>query len=672
MSRFDSVGMFWEDYAQVRERTERVRAAPPIPETGWVPPREFPDLAGAAMLSVDTETKDLNLLTKGPGAARGDGHLVGIAVGVPEGKTWYFPMRHEVCGELNLDPDAVLRWARDQLCRPGQPKVGANLLYDIEFLQAEGVPITGPFYDVQVAAPLLDEYRRSYSLDSLAVDHLGEHKVDDVLYDWAWRAYGGKQGRPQAGNIYRCPPQLVGPYAQGDVDLPLRIFAQQKRLLQDNDLYDLFMLESRLVPLLAAMRAHGVRVNVDDAQRVGERLAAQAALLQQELGINVNAPQEVAALFDRLGLPYPKTAKGNPSFTKQFLTNHSHAVAEKIVALRGLLKNKGTFIDGYIMDHNVNGRLHCQFNQLKSDSYGTVSGRFSSSNPNLQNIPSRDDILAPLIRGLFIPEDGCQWRRFDWSQIEYRFLLHFAVGDSAEQFRQLYRSDPHTDFHVKTQEWIADFTGRDLGRKPTKNINFGLVYGMGEPTLANNLGIPLDAARPLFDCYHQTLPFVKETFNLASSLAANRGYVKTILGRKARFELWEPRKYMSDQSKADAIAAQGLPLDWFAPVRDIDVARERWGAVKRAHTHKALNRVLQGSSADAMKKAMVDMYEGGVFDDTGLPLLTVHDELDFNDPGTAASEAGFVEARRIMENCVPLKIPLIADEEVGPDWGHLK
>jgi len=680
MSRYDSVGLWWQDYPQEKKRMEIYREPPPVPDTGWVTPSTLPDLSGAKIIGLDTETKDLELLQKGPGAIRGKGHLVGISVAVDEKNAWYLPMRHEYQPEHNLDPEMVLRWAKDNLTRPHQLKVGANLLYDLEFLACEGINVEGPFWDVMVADPLINENLRSYSLDAIAQRRLGLSKLDEALYDWSYKAYGGREGRAQAANIYRCPPKLVGPYAEADAWLPYRIMQEQVKLIEQQELGDLASIEMRLIAMLRAMRMNGVRVNVAGAEKLNDELETKEIELQLQLNkylgssINVNSNDDLVELFNHLDLSYPSTAKGNPSFTKGFLTNHSHEIAELIIAIRQCQKSRGTFLEGYILDFHVNGRIHAQFNQMKSDQYGTVSGRFSSSNPNLQNIPSRDEILAPLVRGLFIPEDGHQWRRFDWSQIEYRMLVHHAIGESGEEARQLYRTKPDTDFHKATQKQVLDLTGKDLGRKPTKNINFGLVYGMGIPTLAKGLGLPEEFVRDLFEHYHKAVPFVKETFNLASSLASRRGYVKTILGRRARFDQWEYGKFLYPAQKKRMIDSGEVADDYFDTVTSQAAAAEKWkGCFQRAFTHKALNRVLQGGAADGMKKAMVEIWESGTCDVVGPPLLTVHDELDFDDPMTVESEEAFEEIKYIMEHCLPqVKVPLIADEEKGPDWGHLK
>lgn len=609
------------------------RPLPPIPDTGWTMPKEFPRLDSAPMIAIDVETKDPDLTAMGIGVRR-DGALAGIAVGTTDAQ-WYFPVGHSV--GKNFDCDAVLRWARHELTRPGQPKVGANLLYDLDYLYDYGVEVAGPFYDVQNAEPLLNENARSYSLETLAQKYLQEGKQKNDMHEWSQLAYGGALNR-QGANIYRCPPELVGPYAMSDVRLPLLILERQRALLESEKLTELFDIETRLIPLLLAMRRRGVPINQSGAEQIEQRMAAEIVLLEKELaGINVNSGKELAEYCDREGIEYPRTDKGSPSFQAEWLRMHGHPKIHAVSELRKLYKARGTFIQGYLLKYGIDGRIHASFNQLRSDSYGTVSGRFSSSNPNLQNIPSRDEIIGPLIRSLFLPEPDEDWYRLDWSQIEFRLLVHYGRGDGSRDAIKAFQEDPTTDFHAWVQELI--WPGKPQMRKPAKNINFGLVYGMSAKTLAAHLGMKLLDAQPLFDVYHSSLPFVKMTYDAASEFAQDRGYISTILGRKRRFTEWE--------------------LD-------------RFGDERRAFTHKALNALLQGSAADLMKKAMVQIWESGVCDTLGAPLLTVHDELDWSVPRTKAGKEAIEEVHYIMQNCHQLRVPIIADVEHGPSWGECK
>lgn len=653
--RHDNIGLFWEDVAT--ERGKVVRVQPPIPETGWHPPTYFPNLRAAKAIAIDVETYDPDLTTLGPGWARGVGHIVGISVGV-EGGAWYFPIRHEIQTEDNLDPEQVLAWLRDTLGNPNQPKVGANLAYDIGWLRQEGVIVRGDLVDVQFAEALLNE-SSPVALEALAQKYLNEGKESSVLYKWCSDFYGGPVTGIQRKNIYRSPPCLTGAYAESDVRLPLRLVKVLYPLLAKEGLLDIFRMENALIYLLQEMRFAGVTVNTEKAARLQENLiereAALRANLYKQVGfeLNINAADDLARAFDTAKIPYNRTQTGRPSFTKEFMKAVKHPLTDCIADIRKLAKLRGTFIEGYILNAHVKGKVYGNFHCLRGDENGTRSGRFSSSDPNLQNLPSRDDELAPLIRGLFIPDAGhACWRRHDYSQIEYRFLAHFALGGLSEEVRSRFCDDPNTDYHELTQSLVKEQTGIALSRKHTKNINFGLAYGMGVQTLAANLGLSIEEALALFDAYHKGAPFVRATMNFYQQQAARTGVISTILGRRSRFDLFEPADF--------SLKAIALPYN---------IAQSKYGRIQRAHTHKALNRLLQGSAADLMKKAMLKCWEDGVFDVTGVPRLTVHDELDFS--VEYPDNKGFEEMQRILETAIPLRVPVKADGETGPDWGHL-
>jgi DNA polymerase I-like protein with 3'-5' exonuclease and polymerase domains len=649
--RPDSFGLFWHDRPNDNARCSAPRVIPDVPDTGWCAPAQFPRLEAADVLCVDVETYDPHLLTNGPGWATGDGHVVGIAVGTHDAQ-WYFPMRHEYGGG-NMDPDNVLRWARDELGRERQIKIGANIAYDCGWLRHSGVPVAGICLDIQYAEALLDAHRASYALSSLANTYLGEGKTEDELYAWTQQAYGGPAGRRQAGNIYRAPAALVGPYAEGDVRLPLRIYEQQRKRLRQEDLLDLFRMECALIPLLVEMRMRGVRVDVQRAERVRDDMHRRESEIQARLdtltkrkGFNPDIKDDMVAAFEHVGIKYPRTAKGNPSFTKSFLESLDHELPQLITGLRRLVKARGTFIEGYILDKHHNGRIHCQFHPLKADNNGTISGRFSSSTPNLQNIPSRDKEMRKLIRGCFLPEEGEQWFAPDYSQIEYRLMINAACGKGADEARELFQREPRTDYHAFTGDLVNEILGVQLDRKPVKNINFGKIFGMGKDKLLGMLHtMTPEQAEQFFNAYDEAIPYAKTTAQKAMNTAARRGYIKTVLGRRARFPFWEHAQW----DKRGTVVRDRTEID---------------GPAVRAYTHKALNAYTQGSAADIIKQAMVNIWQAGL----AVPLVQVHDELGFSlTPGKQAEE--IVE---LMEHAVEIKVPLLVDAAWGSDWGHVK
>lgn len=681
--------MFWQDIPQEKGKRVINRIQPDIPATGWTAPRDFPRLTDSPWLSVDVETKDLHLQTHGPGWARNDGHIVGISVGAP-GRSWYFPIRHEVKPEENLIPEHVLSWTRDTFrAHHNRPVIGANLIYDIGWLGEEQIFIQGIAYDVQFAEALLEEASLT-NLENLSIKYLDPNKLDptqtqwkryeghgkttELLYQWSADYYGGKADEKQRENIYRCPPSLVGPYAEGDTTLPPRILPLQWDRLQREGLVEVFEMECRLIPLLIAMRRHGVRVDIDRAEYVNKAIAENIKLLNGQLKemvgfeVNVDANESLQRAFNglRIAIPLTENDKGElrASFTKDTLALVDHPIADLVLTMRKREKIRSTFIESYILGKHVNGKVHAQFHPLRGDKGGTRSGRIASSVPNLTNVPSRDEELAPLVRGCFIPHVGHErWRRYDQDQIEYRYLAHYAIGPGSDAIRARYNNDPDTDYHVETQRMVTSFTSVEIPRKPIKNLNFGMTFGMGKAKMVRSLTTELKKVSSnfklngdqLYEAYHEAVPFTKATLDHFSAQAQAIGFVTTILGRRSRFDLWEPDE--RGPRKKEAIA-----LSYFAALR-------KYGTIKRAYTHKALNRILQGSgTGDHMKKAMLNLWDSGVLGVVGIPGITVYDELDFSDAG--GNEEAWTYVKHVMESAIKISIPVRTKLDIGANWGE--
>lgn len=657
-------GLWWKDVPNVKHTSTRARPMPPLPQTGWTPPAYFPTLSGARALSIDTETYDPDLEKSGPGWARGRGHIVGVSVGAIDelnniGK-WYFPMRHETDTHMNLCPEHVLNWLRDTLSDDRQPKIGANLQYDIGWLRQESVDVRGSLMDVQFAEALLDE-AAPVALEKLGQKYLGEGKDSNLMYEGLSAWFGGAPTGKQRKWIYKAPPQLVGAYAESDADRPLRLAMTMWPKMADENLLRVFDMENRLIRLMIDMRFAGVTVDIDKAVQLRETLIVKQASLSKQLrsavgfDVNVYASDSLAKAFDTCGLKYNLTATGKPSFTKDFVKGVEHPIADLINEIKKVDKLRSTFIESYMLDSHIDGKVYGQFHQLRGEGGGTRSGRYSSSTPNLQNIPSRDKELAPLIRGLFIPDEGHnQWVKGDYSQIEYRMLLDCAEGQAGDDIRAYFMRNPDTDYHDYAQSLVKKSTGRLIDRGPIKNINFGLIYGVGVKKLAGMINMPEDETRIIMDAYFKGVPFAKPTMDAAMNEALETGVIHTILGRKSRFDLWEPKRWDAD--------TYPLPYD--------DAISTYGSEIRRAGTHKALNRKLQGGAADLMKAAMLKAYEDGVFDVTGVPRLTVHDELDFSDAG--GNEEAFKELKHIMETAIEeIRVPIKFEMEHGPDWGHV-
>ena len=612
-------------------------------EEDWLPPTEFPDLTRSEYIAIDLETNDPNLTELGPGWARDDGFIVGIAIAAGD-FVGYYPIRHEAGG--NIPQRKVMMWLKDQLNTPHIPKIMHNATYDAGWLRWAGVKIEGRIIDTMIAAPLINENRFSYSLNSLSKDYLNEKKDEKTL-----RAAATDFGLDPKGEMWKLHPRFVGAYAEKDAELTLRLWNQFRIELEQQSLMTVFDLETDLIPVLLDMREKGVKVDVDKAEQTKKDLKdlKQAVLrdIEHDTGITVEpwVATSVAKVFKHYNLYYETTETSNqPSFTKSFLQACPHEVSNKILRLRELDKASNTFVDS-ILKFAHKGRIHCEFHQLRSDDGGTVTGRFSSSNPNLQQIPARDAEIKAMIRGLFLPDEGCKWGSFDYSSQEPRLLVHYCamlppklrhytIDNLIEEYKN---GDP--DFH----QMVADMAG--ITRKSAKTVNLGIMYGMGKGKLANTLDITNDEATKLLNNYHMKVPFVKGLADQVALRASQNGKIRTMSGRQCRFEMWEPDSFGYNK-----------------PMPREQAEKEYGMGIRRAFTYKALNRLIQGSAADQTKQAMVDCHKEGL-----VPLLTVHDELCFN----VESEKQAARIKEIMETCSELKVPSKVDQELGDNWGEV-
>lgn len=637
------------------------------PDITWCAPTEFPRLRGSKIIGLDTETRDEDLELLGPGCRRPNSYIVGISIGREDGGRWYFPIRHE--GGGNLDSNLVLRWARDELNNFEGEVVGGNILYDMDFLANEGIELkkAKAIHDICVAEPLIDEWAFSYSVDAISNKYLGYGKEEDLL-KLVREAYGWKDQKTLKRNLWRLPAGYVGAYAEGDADRPMLVLPHQMKIMKEEGLEDVYSVERRLLPILLGMRRRGVRIDPAYAEtlytNLKEKLAEQVAIMRRHSSskAELNMPDSFADALTERGLSFPRTPKTDkPQIRKPWLEAHQNdPLVAAILNGRQLDTIIGTFIEGHVFTHSINGRIHAEFNQLKNeDGRGTIA-RFSSSNPNLQNVPSRHKILAPMVRRVFIPEDTEVWQRDDYSQIEYRLLVNFAVGRGAEEARNNYRNNPGMDYHKFVAEMLNVDPEDKIKRGRVKNTNFAKGYGAQAPKLAETFGCSLEEAQVFIREYEEKLPFSVETFEAAERWAKRRGYIVTLLNRRQRFPLWEPLGQKGKNRLPAYLHERAL--------------KEYGSRIQRAATYTALNRKMQASSADMMKKSMVDAYEAGLFasDALGWPLLTVHDELDSSVPTTPKGDAAGKALTKIMEDVFPLKIPVLVDSKRGPDWGYCK
>lgn len=580
----------------------------------------LPRLEGASIIWVDTETTGLGRYDV----------PVGISYALENGTRAYARWGHEGGGN-NCSKEDALRWWNEEVVARGLLVVFHNAVFDLRMLKNIGGQLPARCEDTCVIAAILDEYEESYRLESLCIKYLGEQYVKDTREaDGYCRAmFGGKEGKSQVGSYWRAPGYVIEPYAEQDAHLTRLLYLFLRPKIDVMDLGKVLKLESDLIPILVKMYLAGVRVDPDKAMALKGVLMSEHEQANQRLAIlnggpmNANSSGQVAQLLLRNGIDIEKTAAGNPSVRKEFLNNIDHEVAKLVLTARRTRHYAEVFIENYIFKNITEFNfIHPSFHQAKSSFGGTITGRFSSAGGlNAQNIPKRDSEWAPRIRGLFVPAyDGGQWLRLDFSQIEYRFFAHYAGG--AVQKR--YNEDPTVDYH----QMVSDLTGVPRGQ--AKNINFGFLYGMGEKKLAKSLNASFDEAKEIFAQYHSAIPEVRIMAQRAANKAASRGYIITWGGRRCRFK-----------------KINGVYIE----------------------SHKSLNKLLQGSAADLIKVAMVAVDQAINWEDE-IVHLTVHDELDLTVP---QGDEGVRAAKRIkeaMESAGQLRVPVIAEAELGEDWGN--
>lgn len=585
------------------------------PESAWRPPASLPNLSRQLVVGLDTETKDPNLLKMGPGFLRGDAELKGFSIST-DTKAWFFPLWYPQ--DNYHDPDAALAWLKDICENPKITKIFHNALYDIESLDSVGIEVRGRIIDTQVVESLLEEVQ-SVSLDNTAKRRLGSQKDESLLLDAA-AAYS----IDPKGEMYKLPARFVGPYAEQDALLLPRIYEKQRAIIDQYGMGQLARMECELLTPVWLMRKQGVRVDLEKAHELDKQWESfekeYRLYIDRESGFSVDiwGSKSLVRLCETLGIEYRRTPKGNPSFENDWFENSTNPVLEAVASARRYNKMRRDFLEGQIFKYEVNGRIHGQYHTTRKDEAGTRSGRFSSSNPNLQQVPARDPDFGPKIRGLYLPDDGASWGKFDYSSQEPRITLHFAFLHGirgAAEFVERYRENPRFCQHSHA----ANVLGTERG--DTKGINLGITYGMGIDKMARQLGRSTEDTQALKQAYNRALPFVARVARLYSDMAEMQGYSQTVLGRRS----WFPNKELC---------------------------------------YKALNRAVQGSGADLMKKAIIEVYK----ELDVVPLLTVHDETDYN----IYEEDHADQIAEIMENAIEMSVPQVVEPEIGAHWGDVK
>ena len=653
------------------------------------------DLTNIDTVAIDLETYDPNLKTKGLGAIRGDGFICGVAVATGK-DTAYFPFSHSDT-DLSLDKKLKMWEVLDEKLFQNEKitKIFHNAMYDVCWIRAvTGKKMKGRIVDTMIAASVIDENRFKYSLDSLSKDFLKDKKYK---YDLQEKTLAWSKGtiKDPMTNMHKLPASIVKDYAKQDVDLTFKLWSlfnkeldkvvYTKETKDDNDKVikeektsrKIFELETKLFPCLVDMKFKGVKIDVQKAKELGKRLEKRRdnliKIIKVRTGVDVQiwAASSLKNLLENQEInDYKKTPKsGMPQLPGDYLRTHKNRFLRFVAKARECDKAKNTFVEG-LLGFVHNERIHADINQIKGEHGGTVTGRFSMSNPNLQQIPSKG-YIGTKMRELFVPETGSEWYSFDYSQQEPRIVVHYAIklgmagtSDLKEEFNK-----EDADFH----QIVADMA--KIPRKQAKTINLGLFYGMGRVKLQKELNLDPQQAKKLFNTYHDKVPFVRQLSQDLGEFASDNGLLFTLGDRFCRFDKWESRdkEWNSETNrftevklhatKEDAIDAYKLEqMSKYDKLTDpeCEFFEKHY---TRAFTYKALNRLVQGSAADMTKKAMVDLYEKGI-----IPHIQIHDELcvSIKDQETRTT------VQKIMEQAIKLEIDNKVDCEHGPNWGQIK
>lgn len=592
----------------------------------WRPPEMLPIIQGRfTEIALDAETSGKDKLHDVP---------CGLAVFTPDRKKFYFPYRH--LGGGNLDEALVKRWAKEQL--RNIKIVNLNTGFDAETMRNDGINLEGQgcrLHDVAHGAALLNEYRYGgFNLNDLGLEYAGRGKVDCPI---------------PVKDLHKAHSSLAGPYAEGDAELAWDVYLAQKPKLEEEGLQQVQDLEDQLIWVNNHMERSGARLNRAKLERwcheTRQRFGDTILEIHRQTGlkINPNSGPDLTKLFKHLNLENSHTtAGGDPSYTKEIMEKYQHPMVKLVMQARQLDSLRSKYLDKYLKALGNSDILRFHLYQLRAgeDDYGTVSGRYSSANVNIQQVFKAEKQIETfgdeyLIRELFEPDEGFDCFAGDASQIEFRLFAHYS---KSPKLIKAYKDNPDQDFH----EMVAQMLGQK--RSHAKHNNFGKVYGMGRPKLARRLGLacvcgcpdnlfwdsgnhdagcPAIQANLIADEYDLEFPEARKLLKKASDLAGKRGYVVTLLGRRARFP-------------------DGKRL------------------------HAALNRVIQGSAAILFKMKILALYNNMAQLGIHKLRMPIHDEEVgdcYRDPGVQEKIVEFFQRQEYE-----LSVPILWDVAFGPNW----
>lgn len=595
-------------------------------KTSWTPPESLPQIRGRfKRIGFDKETTGKNKFTDSS---------VGTAISTPDGKRYYLPTGHR--GGGNLDRGLVRRWAQAEL--RDIELVGLNIGFDSEMSLGEGVDLEAQgctLRDVGHSAALLNEQRYAgFSLNDLGIEYVGR---------------GKKELTVPPEDIHKVHSSLVGPYAEEDAALALDIAEKQDPMLEAEDLMKVQQLENELIWANNHMERNGARIDRPKLERwVEESKQRYGDLILDiwratKIRVNPNSPDDLSKLFKHLGIRNDNlTAGGDESFTKEILSKIDDPVVKMALKARQINSIKSKYLDKYLKRLDSNNILRFKLYQLRAgeEDFGTITGRYSSADINIQQVFKVENQIEQfgdeyIVRELFIPDEGFDFFSGDASQIEFRLFAHYS---GSRRLIDAYRNNPKMDFH----QLVADMLNQI--RNHAKHNNFGKLYGMGLRKLARRLGMPCtcgcpdkfawDETRHAAGCpmikaiaiaheYDSQFPEARRLMNTAMRLAEQRGYVRTLLGRRRRY-----------------------------PTRE--------------NLHSALNAVIQGSAADVFKLKVIQLYRN-------MKTIGIHKmRFPVHDEETGDVEKSETAHRRLREffndSVYPLEVPVLWDVEIGSDW----
>lgn len=659
------------------------------PPTNWITPKALPEilLSGNAPIALDTETKDPNLKAKGPGWVRNDGFITGISIATAKDQ-WYFPIHHLEYLCKNMDRGNVVSFIRDLVANPAREIRFANAPYDIGWLKTLGIEVKGKIWDIQVAETLLDEeYPDGNSLDVLGKKY-GYAGKDEELLRQAENSFlhGGKAKE----NMDLLPATYVGPYAEQDARLTYDIAERQKPKIFSETLNDVMALEMRLMPHLLRTTERGVLIDVALAEKANRQWKMDVNMLLKTAGMpieDVRSADKLAWKLKLEGFKAPKTDKGNTSIKNEYLLSLDHPVFTAIARARELNHLREEFIEKKLLEMIApDGRLHPHYVQTarrasKEEAEGTRSGRLSARNPNEQQIPKRSSMLVDpftlqldvtgkkgvrigkVIRATRIADPGFKWGKYDFDSQEPRWQCHYGLKQDLPGAREAREAFMRGE---KIYTFMSKATGLDYDT--SKMTSLAKAYGQRPKGFSERTGISISKAKEVFDSFDEKLPYIAILAAKAASTAEKRGYVFTVLGRRAHFRWFVSRNHWDYVRELGVLKKEGCEnsdraselRELLEPVYGEEAAEKKYKeGYSRSETHKAFNRIIQGSSGDQTKLAFCIQSEMGY-----QPLSTVHDEINHN----VATEKDLKAIQEVQETCIPSLCPFKADPDMGNTW----